>query len=280
MLIYLTCGAMIFTFIAVWIPGRVVGQPCWLFAFAITLMLAFFAQMLLPIAYLWIVIAFAFFYLLHKKPTLKKFLIVPLALYLLIMGLGILPGFVRIVFIEPELLGDSLIPYGLRGGLSKPVAGLLALAWLAPRCQQLAQFGLIVKNWQVWLLPALLVIALAWALGISIDIKWVWWTPLFVLINTFFTVLPEEAFFRGFLQMPLQKRFGKALWIVPLVAVLFAIVHVPPVQLEVWRFFTIVFIAGLAYAWSFRQFEKVEASVLTHVCVNSMHFIFLTYPMA
>jgi membrane protease YdiL (CAAX protease family) len=277
---YVSCALMALAMVAVWIPRRIYGQPCWLWLMVGAIACAFPGQLLLPIALLWIAIAFALFYWLYKKPGFTRWLLPLLAIYLFVFALGILPGFLRITVIEPELLGNSTVPYGLRVGFAKPIAGLLIFAWLARRCDSVGEVWIVIKRWPLWLLPALAVLVFAWALGVVIDIKWPWWTPLFILSNALFTALPEEAFFRSLFQQPLHRRFGNAWWIIPLVGFLFAAAHVPPTDLDMWRFFVVIFIAGTAYAWSYRQSGRVETAVLTHVAVNSLHFILLIYPVA
>lgn len=280
---YCSYGAgilMVLAFVSVYWQRRFYSLPVWLWLLGAALICALPGKIIAPVALLWVLLALLFFYFLHKKPRLQPWLLTLLAIYLFALGLGVLPGFTRTTLIDPALLGAGQVPYGLRMGLAKPIAGLLILAWLAPRCANLRELFLVFRSWQLWFLPVLLVLLSVWALGLAIDIKYVWWTPLFILVNAFLTALPEEAFFRTFLQQPIQTRFGKAWWIIPLMGLLFACAHMVPTSLGVWRFFVAIWLAGMAYAWSFRQAGRIEAAWLTHVSVNALHFVFLTYPMA
>ena len=276
---YLACVCMALSFIAVWSPWCFYRQPLWLWLLIFAVFLALPANLLTPLALVWISIGMAGCYWAQRQARGLVWVMIPLAIYLFVMAVGVLPGFTRITLIEPALLGDGATPYGLRIVLAKPIAGLLVLGWLAPRCPSWSAVGRLVLRWQQWLPPAVFVLLVAWLLGLAVDVKWLWWTPLFILFNTLFTVLPEEAFFRTFFQQPLEQRFGNAWWILLLVGVLFALAHVVPVNVELWQPFTVIALAGVAYAWAYRQSGCVESAVLAHMAVNSLHFVLLVYPL-
>ena len=273
---YLACVCMALSFIAVWSPWRFYRQPLWLWLLIFTVLLALPAHLLTPLALVWISIGVAGCYWAQRH---APWVMIPLAVYLFAMGLGVLPGFARVTLIEPMLIGNGAMPYGLRIGLAKPIAGLLVLGWLASRCPSWSAVGRLALRWQQWLPPAVIVLLVAWLLGLAVDVKYLWWTPLFILFNTLFTVLPEEAFFRTFFQQPLEQRFGKAWWILLVVGLLFALAHVIPVNAELWRPFTVIALAGVVYAWAYRQSGRVESAVLAHMAVNSLHFVLLVYPL-
>ena len=278
--VYLSLFSLLLAYLSVWSTYSCAGQPLWLWLLGATVVCAFPAQLLTPLALLWLMIAIALFYGLRAQPAVAPWLMPILAIYLFALALQLLPGFSRVELIAPAILGQGETPYGLRFGLAKPLAGLLVFGWLAPRCISLRQLAGVLLRWQFWLLPAVLVMSAAWLLGVAFDPKWLWWTPLFVTCNGFLTVIPEEAFFRSFLQQPLQNRFGNVWWIIPLVAALFACSHVLPLTLDVWRYFAVIFIAGLAYAWSFQHSGKVESAAATHLAVNLLHLVFFVYPLA
>ncbi|MGM8226743.1 lysostaphin resistance A-like protein [Cellvibrio sp. ARAG 10.3] len=276
---YLTCVAMAFAFIAVWLPWRFYRQPLWFWLLLTAVILALPAHLLTPLALLWISIALVACYLVQRRAHTPVWMLLLLAVYLFALGLGVLPGFARITLIEPALIGDGVTPYGLRVSLAKPIAGLLVLAWLAPRCRSWREVGRLALCWPRWLLPALAVLLFAGLLGVAVDVKWLWWTPLFILLNTLFTVIPEEAFFRTFFQHPLEQRWGNAGWILWVVGALFALAHVVPIHADLWRPFAVILAAGVAYAWAYRQSGRIETAVLAHMAVNSLHFVLLVYPM-
>ncbi|MES2826102.1 MAG: CPBP family intramembrane glutamic endopeptidase [Pseudomonadota bacterium] len=270
---------MFFAFLAVWSSTKIKGQPLWLLFLCLGVCVGLYAQVLLPVSILWVGLALLAFFALHKLPHIRPWIFWPLAVYLLVMGMRLLPGFPKIVFIEALPLGRSSHPVGLEYDLAKPIAGLLAFALIAQRCNGYHELWKYFTRFSNWLIPAGVVIVAAVLLGVPFDVKWVWWTPLFIVSNIILSVIPEEAFFRGFLQQPLQNKFGKAIWIVPIVGVLFAAVHSAPPHIAAWKFYTLFALAGSAYAWSFQRTGKTETAIFTHTTVNALHFLFLTYPV-
>ncbi|MES2676176.1 MAG: CPBP family intramembrane glutamic endopeptidase [Pseudomonadota bacterium] len=268
-----------FAFIAVWSSSQIKGQPLWLWFLCLGMCVGLYAQVLLPISILWVGLALLLFWGLNKLPHIRPWIFWPLAVYLLIMGMRLLPGFPKVVLIEALPLGMSSHPVGLESSLAKPIAGLLAFALIAQRCNGYHELWKNFIRFENWLISAGVVIALAVLLGVPFDVKWVWWTPFFILSNMILSVIPEEAFFRGFLQQPLQNKFGKVIWIVPVVGVLFAAVHSAPSHIAAWKFYALFAFAGSAYAWSFQRTGKTETAIFAHTAVNALHFLFLTYPV-
>jgi len=37
-------------------------------------------------------------------------------------------------------------------------------------------------------------------------------------------------------------------------------------------------VAGIGYGWAYRRTGRIEASILTHFSLNSLHFLLFTYP--
>lgn len=106
-----------------------------------------------------------------------------------------------------------------------------------------------------------------------------------MLSNGFLTVIPEEVFFRGLLQLPLMRLLARTpslSWVgLVLMGIVFAAVHLVGAPLEQGdKFFAIMCVAGVIYAWSFARSRSLEVVVLTHLTVNSLHFMLLSYPLA
>jgi len=268
-----------FAFVSVWSSFKIKGQPLWLWFLFFGMCVGLYAQVLLPLSILWVGLALLGFFGLYKFPHSRAWIFWPLAVYLLLMGMRLLPGFPIIVFVEPIALGRSNFPVDLHYDLSKPIAGLLAFALIAERCTGYRDVWKCFTQVSNWFIPTLVVLVCAVILGVPFDAKFVWWTPLFILSNIIFSVIPEEAFFRGFLQQPLQKKFGKTIWILPVVGILFAAVHSVPPHVTAWKFYILFGLAGSAYAWSFQRTSKTETAIFTHTAVNAFHFLFLTYPV-
>jgi membrane protease YdiL (CAAX protease family) len=112
------------------------------------------------------------------------------------------------------------------------------------------------------------------------DVKLPQVTLMFLAVNLFFTVVAEEAFFRGFLQARLASALGgvrHGQWIaVAGSALLFGAAHLAGGPL----YAALAFIAGIGYAVAYQRTQRVEAAIVVHIALNAVHFIAFTYPYA
>jgi hypothetical protein len=95
-------------------------------------------------------------------------------------------------------------------------------------------------------------------------------------IFTFFLIaVPEELFFRGWLQNLLERRMGR--WPALLTtAVLFGLSHFNKRALHFnWRYVLLAAIAGLFYGRAWRCDRRVGASAVTHATVDSIWSLWL-----
>jgi membrane protease YdiL (CAAX protease family) len=96
-------------------------------------------------------------------------------------------------------------------------------------------------------------------------------TLLFAYIFTFlFIAIPEELFFRGWLQNLLERRLGR--WpALLLTSILFGLSHFNKRAVHFnWRYVLLAAIAGLFYGRAWRQERRVGASAITHTCVDTV----------
>ncbi len=128
----------------------------------------------------------------------------------------------------------------------------------------------------------LLYTPLAVALGLAtgfLHLHRAWPGPLPILGAWMFTFLfiavPEELFFRGWLQNLLERRMGR--WpALGVTAVLFGLSHFNKRALHFnWRYVLLAAIAGVFYGRAWRQQRRVGASALTHACVDTVWGAFL-----
>lgn len=191
-----------------------------------------------------------------------------------------LPGIHNWQVLEKLALSPNAIPYSMYFNLDKSSIGLFFI-WFS--VYSLANGGrwqpVMKKSGQVAVLAILALMPLSLYLGyVTFDLKL---TPLFFLWavhNLFFTCFAEEALFRGmiqrFLQFRLQNiRYGKWIAIV-IAALLFGAAH----YAGGLRYVLLATVAGVFYGYAFMKTEKIEASIAVHFLVNSVHFIFFTYP--
>jgi len=86
----------------------------------------------------------------------------------------------------------------------------------------------------------------------------------------FFIALPEELFFRGWLQNLLERRIGRT-WALALTAVLFGLSHWNKRALHFnWRYVLLAALAGIFYGRAWRHQRRVGASAITHASVDTI----------
>lgn len=105
-------------------------------------------------------------------------------------------------------------------------------------------------------------------------------TPVWLIGMLFFTVIPEEAFFRGFLQQQLTQAIpNKAAPFIAnvMISIIFALMHLFVISNP--AYILIVFFASLAYGLVYQITKSIESAIFVHYLVNVLHFIFFTYPI-
>ncbi len=165
-------------------------------------------------------------------------------------------------------------------GFETPILGLLPLALLV----SLAKNG---KEWtkvSIGLLWGVLGIAILAVLAVgSGAIHWQFKLPSAAVeryfSNLFLIAIPEEAFYRGFLQSELcsylkNRRGGK--WIaLGITSLIFTLAHVywSP-SLDILGF---VFLAGLLYGAVYLISKRIESAILCHFLLNAIHMTYFSY---
>jgi membrane protease YdiL (CAAX protease family) len=91
----------------------------------------------------------------------------------------------------------------------------------------------------------------------------------------FFIAVPEELFFRGWLQNLLERRMGRTAALV-VSSVLFGLSHFNKRALYFnWRYVSLAAIAGIFYGRAWRRDRRVGASAITHSTVDAVWSLFL-----
>jgi membrane protease YdiL (CAAX protease family) len=95
------------------------------------------------------------------------------------------------------------------------------------------------------------------------------------LFTFFLIAIPEELFFRGWLQNLLERRLGRypaLFW----TAVLFGLAHFNKRAAHFnWRYVLLAALAGIFYGRAWRQQRRVAASAITHACVDTIWSLWL-----
>jgi hypothetical protein len=89
------------------------------------------------------------------------------------------------------------------------------------------------------------------------------WGGIFV-----FVAVPEELFFRAWVQNLLERRVGRVAALV-IASVLFGLSHFNKRSAHFnWRYVLLATIAGIFYGRAWREQRRVPASAITHTCVD------------
>lgn len=201
--------------------------------------------------------------------------------YALGLALRLFPGFSDYLIFDRILLSPEAAPFRLNLNFGKGCAGLFLLALYSKKITSWREANIIFnsKIWVIALGTPFLVLTTAVAFGgIRFDPKWPEPAMTFLAANLLFTCVAEEAFFRGFLQERLHQVFGTGpikRWLpIALISIIFAALHLN----ASWVSFMFVAIAGLGYSSAYFMFRRIEPAIITHYLVNSLHFLFFTYP--
>ncbi len=105
--------------------------------------------------------------------------------------------------------------------------------------------------------------------------SWLRQLPGAFLFTFFLIAVPEELFFRGWLQNLLERRIGRypALF---LTAALFGLAHFNKRAVHFnWRYVLLAALAGIFYGRAWRQQRRIGASAITHACVDTIWSLWL-----
>lgn len=220
----------------------------------------------------WIGLAFIIFLALlwifyDRKPNIAIFMaIICLSLS---FKLRFLPGYYPF-FVAPK--------FAL--GLENPLIGLFPLALLVPLARNSADWKSVLKGAALGCAGIFALAFLAIISGaIALDIKLPSYIAIRTLSNLILTSIPEEGFYRGFVQKTLCNYFkntklGKIAALV-LTSVLFSAAHIywSP-NLGILAF---TFLASLLYGSVYLYSEKIESAILCHFLLNLFHMTFFSY---
>jgi uncharacterized protein len=95
------------------------------------------------------------------------------------------------------------------------------------------------------------------------------------IFTFFFIAVPEELFFRGWMQNLLERRLGRR-WALLTTAVLFGLSHFNKRAVHFnWRYVVLAALAGVFYGQAWRQERRVGASAITHASVDTLWSLWL-----
>jgi uncharacterized protein len=152
--------------------------------------------------------------------------------------------------------------------------------------RQLGQVGfdlrLSLRDFRIGLLSLFAYTPIAVALGLFMGflhfhalIPSVWHVLLGWLVTFFFIAVPEELFFRGWMQNLLERRLGRVRALL-ITSTLFGLSHFNKrTAFFNWRYVLLAALAGIFYGLAWRQERRVGASAITHASVDTIWSIWL-----
>jgi len=137
-------------------------------------------------------------------------------------------------------------------------------------------------DWKIglreWVFYAPIAIALGLALGFlhwHRHVERAWMAPLMWLFTFFLIAVPEEIFFRGWMQNLLERRLGPTASLT-VTSVLFGLAHFNKrTTFFNWRYVLLAAIAGIFYGRAWRAQRRVGASAITHATVDTLWGVLL-----
>ena len=193
-----------------------------------------------------------------------------------------MPGFNNWNVVSNLALSPDAYPYSLWLNFDSPFIGMFALAFSIPLISSRTQLFKVMKTAIPLSLLGILIM-IGFALHFNV-VKWDFKIPVIFFIwfisNLIFVVIPEEAFFRGFVQQEICRWFGKhslaGLGSIIITSLMFTLIHV------IWvadvSFLAAVFLASVIYGIIYQITSSIEASILCHFGLNLIHFLFFSYP--
>jgi uncharacterized protein len=137
-----------------------------------------------------------------------------------------------------------------------------------------------MRDWRVGLRELAIYTPIAVALGLALGflhlhgILPAW--PLLIrlpaaaLFTFFFIAVPEELFFRGWMQNLLERRMGRYGALL-MTSILFGLSHWNKRALHFnWRYVLLAAVAGVFYGRAWRQERRVGAAAITHAAVDTI----------
>jgi hypothetical protein len=134
-----------------------------------------------------------------------------------------------------------------------------------------------MADWKTGLRELLFYTPIAIALGLAIgflhwhgNVNRPWVLPGIWLYTYLLIALPEEIFFRGWMQNLFERRIGRTASVV-VTAILFGLSHFNKRATHFnWRYVLLAAIAGIFYGRAWRSERRIAASSITHACIDTL----------
>ncbi|CDZ81614.1 exosortase E/protease, VPEID-CTERM system [Candidatus Rubidus massiliensis] len=207
-----------------------------------------------------------FFY--KYNPNIVSFII--LICLSISFGLEFLPGY------DPYFITPKFV---IR--IEVPLIGLFPLALLVPLAKTRRDWSFAIKEGLYFGLGGIALLAMLAI--ISQTAHWDFDFPshmgIRTLSNLILTSIPEEGFYRGFIQRSIchyykNTKLGNLIGLI-IASLLFSISHLywsPSIEILIFTF-----LAALLYGSVYLYSKKIESAILTHFLFNFIHMTFFSY---
>ena len=271
---------LLFSLISCWFcKGYYLFAPIYLIAYALAYVsgVVTYAS-LLPLSIIVICLLLLRF---HPRRFVHLFASLTLAILGVFIMAHMVKGFHNLLIIHAVEYGKSSIPINMYLNFDKVSLAVFLLGLYVPLIkgkERWKQTFLVVIPYSAIAIILLLFYGKAVHL-FAYDFKIPATSLYFLIINLFFVTIPEEAFFRGFLQQEIIKglpnKAGPFLAILS-VSILFGMMHF--FFIPNFYFIAGATIASLLYGTIYYFSGTIESAIATHFLVNVVHFFFFTYP--
>ena len=255
----------------------------WIIFLVFAIIAGMLSNFLEPVALLWIILLGVASWTLYQENVRYAYKSISfITVFLLSIALLThqLPGFANPKIIMDLQLTEDALPYDKYLNFDSALIGLFILGFGHKRLTSVSEGMLMIIRLMPVLLITLLVVML-----MSLVLGYVHWQPKWTSIfftwawgNLFFTCFIEEAFFRGFIQKFLMQGLSTILkgYLIAIfiAAVLFGLAHF----IGGPKYIVLATVAGIGYGYAYHYTQRIEASILTHFTLNSLHFLLFTYP--
>jgi membrane protease YdiL (CAAX protease family) len=275
---YLTYAVFISSILSLWIPVKSKIKP-WMILLGVSMVLAVISHIVNVIAVLSIILFYIIVSEYHKYTSkLKYFLWVSIFCLGLALELHLIPGFKNLLIWDKVQITPDAIPFTLYLNFDKTIVGLVILGLTLKMTTSRLAWSVLLKQVMLRLPVVVFIILIVTMLFGYTKFEpklphnlWIW-----ALSNLLFTCIAEEGFFRGFFQESLSQlkyKYSEHIAII-VPALFFGLIHYPGGI----KYVTLATIAGILYGWVYKVTKRIEASMLTHFCLNLTHILLFTYP--
>ena len=278
--VLLTYGSLLIAVISIWFPYTLFKKiPLHLFFLVLSFLFALLFDKASLLSFIYTGGLGFIVYRYYKKKNIFLFFLLLILSIPLMLHFSIL-GFDNYKYLDAIRVSENSTPYSLYFNLDKTAVGIFIIGFSFQYVN--VDFLAILKRIVIcFIIMALLFFPLATLLGYSkFEPKLPHFTPIWILVNLFFTCLAEEAIFRRLIQQrvydSLSNTHTKYAFIISLLvaSVAFGLAHFNGGIMYI----LLASVAGLFYGYVYHTTKRIESAMLLHVLFNLTHLLLFTYP--